>query len=102
MQAMTFTCLVRELDQLRERIEMGETIDAYDMAKALDVLACDVIEMGRDHAATEQDLRDEARDAYMYQEIYQEQLDHAEQHIAWLEQEFADDIVECDRYERSC
>lgn len=99
---MSLRAIVKDLDAMRERVLMGETLDAYDMAKFLEITAIEIETEDKEIADVEADLRDEVRLAMGYQETYLEQLEHAERHIEWLEDEFSDEIVECDKYERAC
>lgn len=99
---ITAITIAKELDALRTEIELGQEMDKHEWSRLLERLSCELDELNTDIARTEMDLRDECREAYGWQEQYQEQLEHAERHIEWLEHEFADEIVAVDKYERSC
>ena len=92
----------KELDLLKTEIELGHEMDRHDWSRLIERVVCQLEELSVEHERTEADLRDECREAYGWQDQYVEQLDHAESHIKWLEDEFADQIVECDKYERAC
>lgn len=97
--------IVTRLDEIRDDVKLseyshGKPIDIYELAKELEILAKEAWDVHVEREARVDELRDEARDAYNYQETYLEMLDHAEAHIKWLEEEFQDEIVEEDKYER--
>ena len=102
MRRYEFEDVVKVIDAMRDEIKLGHTPDAYDMTKWLDDLAMQIIE-GDDHVGELlEDAEDQARDAMNYQETYLDMLHHAERHIEWLENEFEEQIVPVDRYERDC
>lgn len=94
--------IVKAMDAMRDEIKLGNQPDAYDMQKWLDEMASEIEYADEKLGEKIEDAEDEARNAMTYQEIYLETLQHAENHIAWLEEEFSEEIVECDRYQRQC
>ena len=99
---ISINSVARELDALRTEIELGQTLDTHEWSRLLERVTCELEELSVEHERREADLRDESREAYGFQEHYLEALENAERHIEWLEDEFSDEIVECDKYERAC
>ena len=91
----------KELDLLKTEIELGHEMDRHDWSRLIERVVCELEDLSVEHERTEADLRDECREAYGWQDEYAERLQKAEDHIRWLEEEFSDQIVECDKYEAS-
>lgn len=101
-----FGDIVTRLDEIRDDVRLseyshGKPIDIYELAKEIDILAQEAHGLHIENINRIEELNDESRDAYDWQNRYLEMLLHAEEHIQWLENEFHEEIVKEDKYERS-
>lgn len=97
--------LLKIVDQMIYDIDVDkrhDVIDRHDLIVALEKVAQEIIKVDDMLGEKLQDAEDEARDAYRYQEIYQDALTHAEDHIAWMEMEFDEELDDSDKYQRDC
>ena len=99
---ITLTEILNELALFRDGVDMGKQPDRYDLLRFIDELEIGLNDVAHKHEDNMSDMVDELRLAMGWQDEYLSQLDHAERHIEWLENEFADDIVDVDKYERAC